>query len=291
MPASSSLIGRRRMSRNSVGMVGLKPKTHVWRMSPPPRKFQLLSEVQDNRRFLSDKARIRETLDSKQMESLKIGLEDFKPRGLPTPPSSLVNTPTELYGMRTDESGKSSIRGSTPLPKAKQHALPLSPDVERLKMRKSMALDVTRKPTERPVYIPGPIELEEKITWTPRRGSIAIMERFDDGTIPEAKRFSDLVALEGIVMYFQALGVAEEASEACLDRYWVPKRRSGRPISGLRSLRKAAPPPLTLPLSTGSLFRSKKASRDEDESPSSPGSPSRQKSGLRQFLKSSRSIL
>jgi hypothetical protein len=160
------------------------------------------------------------------------------------------------------------------------------------------------------VYIAGPIQLEEKITASARRGSNANLERFDDGTVPRAKRFSDLVALDSIVMYFQALGVAEEASEACLDRYWVQSKKSNHASAGKTSRKAAAAvaaippvpsvslPGVPSPPSSGGaiattfegIFRTQRTPlrEDADQMPPSPGTPGRRKPLLRQLLKAGR---
>ena len=70
------------------------------------------------------------------------------------------------------------------------------------------------------MYIPGPIRIEDEIVATPRKGSIASLEPFRQPS-SHGKRFSDLVALDGIVCFFQDLGVVDESSEEGLDRYWL----------------------------------------------------------------------
>ncbi|KAF2253442.1 hypothetical protein BU26DRAFT_515797 [Trematosphaeria pertusa] len=308
--ASRSLISRRKTTRKSVGKLGLKPKNHVWRMSPQSntKRFQLLSEVlHERRKSLSEKARVKETLKHKKMEMLKTTIVDFKSRDLPGTPSSMMATPREMYG----EPETPTPTGPTPmeeiysgsrrslLPESptrpKHFSMPLTPNIERRGTFKHSNSIPHMRGRRKTVYVPGPIRLEEKMVVTPRRGSIATMEPFDAGKEPKAKRFSDMVALDGIVMFFQSLGVVEETSEACLDRFWVPDMRANRPAA---SPRKGVPPvparPLipSFPSSSSALFSSsKKARQDEKQIPPSPGTPGRQKVRLRQLLKSSRSIL
>ncbi|KAF1968997.1 hypothetical protein BU23DRAFT_571901 [Bimuria novae-zelandiae CBS 107.79] len=342
--ASRPLISKRKSNRSSVGRLGLKPKSLVWRMSSPPKSYELPPEIKLS---LSEKARMKETLRLRNIETLKLTFSDTQSRALilPTPstfygrplsirtktPPSLVGSFATLRGgapsgnltplgsgtpprsstplrtvtpvrSTTPRSARSS-RAGTPSTRAK-HFSSLSPVDQRIPWRTSIIVDspqrdATPVPQERRrAYIPGPIQLEERISTTPRRGSVA-RERFDNGTVPRPKRFSNLIALDGIVMYFEALGVAEEASEACLDRFWLQTRRTPRQSTtntSAKSSGKAALPVLPpSPPSPGGIattfegmFRSHKALRDDDDKPPpSPGTPGRRKPRLRQLLMAS----
>lgn len=357
--ATRSLISKRKTKRNSGGRMGLRGKPLVWRMSSPPKAYELPPELRES---FSEKARVRQTLKGKNMDRLRVDCLDV--RGPRTPAVSIVSTPTGFYkrpgslkikappsparslrscrsggraGSVTPLGGGTPPRSSTPLRNAtspsgsissapspsrsgtlskaaKHFSLPLSPVAQqRVPWRKSIVVDsplrnMTPVPDERrPVYIPGPITLEEDMYGLfDEHGSTANMERVDDGTVPKAKRFSDLVALDSIVMYFQALGVAEEASAACLDRFWLERRRNSHshPSSGTGNSLGAPGVPCTPPpaqplaptTASGSIattfegiFRSQKALRDDDSKrPRSPGTPGRRKPRLRQLLRSSR---
>ena len=367
---SRSLISKKRSKRNSGGRMGLKSKPLVWRMSSPPKTYELPPELKQS---FSEKARVKKTLNSKKVDTLQVDIPKPQQSGLPsTSAVSIVPTPSIFYkrpasiraktppsparsatsfrgigpvGNSTLLGGGAPPRSSTPLrlitsprstslPKTpprstpssagptrigtparltKHFSSPLSPVAQqRVPWRRSIGVDqpsrhATPVPSERnPVYIPGPIQLEEKITATPRRGSIANLERFDDGSVPRAKRFSDLVALDSIVMYFQALGVAEEASDACLDRFWTQSRKSNHASPGKAS-RKTMPPvpgappppprPVPSPPSSGviattfeGIFRTQKTLREDADQtmPPSPGTAGRRKPLLRQLLKASR---
>lgn len=362
-----SLISKKRSKRNSGGRLGLKSKPLVWRMSSPPKAYELPPELKQS---FSEKTRVKQTLRSKKVESLRVDTRKLQSSGVPsTPAPSIVLTPSAFYkrpisirtktppsparsaisfrgagpeGSFTLVGGGTPPRSSTPLrltttslPKTpprstpnsagpsrtstpsrstKHFSLPLSPVAQRVPWRKSIVVDqpsrhATPVPSERtPVYIAGPIQLEEKITASARRGSIANLERFDDGTVPRAKRFSDLVALDSIVMYFQALGVAEEASEACLDRYWLQSKKSNHASAGKASRKAAAaaippvpsvsPAGVPSPPSSGGaiattfegIFRTQRTPlrEDADQMPPSPGTPGRRKPLLRQLLKAGR---
>ncbi|KAF2682643.1 hypothetical protein K458DRAFT_432618 [Lentithecium fluviatile CBS 122367] len=305
-PASRSLISRRKSSRQSAGKMGLKLKNNVWRMSPQPsKKLQLLSEALDARTTsFSEKARVKETLTTKKMEALQTKFVDFKMKDLSGTPNSMMVTPRELYGRSGGDGEVTPVqsvnRGSllSVSPGARRFSLPLMPNAQRhdtVYRRSAIPEAILSNKT---VYIPGPIQLEDKIVVTPRRRSIATMELFDPGNEPKANRYSDMVAMDGVVMFFEDLGVVAASTEKCLDRYWVPEKRTGRQAT---TPRKTAPPvPPRPPLlrvssaSSGFLSPTKKVLRREERpppSPGTPGTPGRRKGRLRQLLKSSRSIL
>lgn len=391
LQASRSLLSKKKTSkRNSGARMGLRSKPLVWRMTSPPKPYELPPELKPS---FSSKQRVRDALRARKVDTLRVELDAVAvlpsndsggllvPR---TPAPSIVPTPSAFYkragsvrtktppspatsatslrnighvnstvaplgnnGMRSAPlrvvaAPRSSSLPKTPLrssatsssagpstsgtwsKRAKHFSLPLSPVAQRVPWRRSIVVDgdpewvATPVPGKRrrPVYIPGPIQLEENTAVTPRRDSTTNLERFDDGTVHEAKRYSDLVALEGIVMYFEDLGVAEEASQGCLDQFWLHSNsndNSNSPPTGsdarTKSPRKAAtraptvpPPPVPSPPSSGGIattfegiFRTQRTLRDDDDGdgleaklPPSPGTPGRRKPLLRQLLRSSR---
>ncbi|KAF1959068.1 hypothetical protein CC80DRAFT_591151 [Byssothecium circinans] len=317
---TKSIINRKMTSRKSVGKLGLKPKAHVWRLSPrASTQYQLISEALSSQldspseRSFSEKARVKETLERKKLDPLRTSFVDFKSKDLPGTPGSMLATPREIYGgpptsgaLRRTPPGSSSLGKSSPAQpsqsvsfrassRAKHFSLPLRPHVQcRAGWKRSSSETRARvSSTERRVYIPGPIRLEERVATTPRRASVATMEPFDEME-PRAKRFSDMVALDSVVCFFEELGIAAESSEDCLDRYWVPDKRGSRHIT---QLQKAAPPMPTRPPITSSspsprsaLFPTQTARQHEERrAPPSPETPGRRR--LRSLLKSNRSIL
>ncbi|KAF2869279.1 hypothetical protein BDV95DRAFT_608844 [Massariosphaeria phaeospora] len=229
-----SLITQRREGRKLIGKTGSKSKKKIRGLSllPSSRRVQQLSEALDGQRqsSFSEKARVKQTLRDKKVEMLKTNIVDFKSKDLPSTPLSMISTPKELYGtpsIGTSSGTHRSLRPPSPRSRARHFSLPLAPGIQRRSMprRKSLARKVPAA-AKKNVYLPGPICLEEKVSVTPRRGSIATMEHFTEGGGHTANRFSDVVALEGIVMYFHDLGVVEESGEDGLDRYWVPGRET-----------------------------------------------------------------
>ncbi|KAK7191574.1 hypothetical protein PSPO01_02023 [Paraphaeosphaeria sporulosa] len=232
------------------------------------------------------------------------------PLEIGTPPRCSSPQRKAIFPTRTSPSSSlrstASSRSGTLSTRTKHFSLPLSPVAQCVPWRRSMVVENpprnrTPAPQERkPVYIPGPIQLEEKISVTPRRNSVANLEHFDDGTVPQAKRFSDLVVLDSITMYFEIFGVATEASDACLDRYWLRNTTHSHWGSGTsaKSARKGTPavlpPPIPLPRSGGiattfeGIFRSQKVLRDDEVQATASGTAGRRKPLLRQLLKPSR---
>ncbi|KAL5467809.1 hypothetical protein PMIN07_003391 [Paraphaeosphaeria minitans] len=349
-PTTRSVISKRKSKRNSGGRMGLKAKPLVWRMSSPPKAFELPPDLKPS---FSGRNRVKETMRMKNMEMIKVDFENVEPRGLLlASASSIVNTPNVFYnrpmsvriktpaspaGSSTNSRGTTS-RSATPLgigtpPKcpsplrnaispakrspssslrsagssksgtlstrAKHFSLPLSPVAQCVPWRSSMVVENpprnrTPVPIEKkPVYIPGPILLEEKTSVTPRRNSVANLEHCDNVTLSQAKRFSDLVVLDSITMYFEAFGVATEASDACLDRYWLRNTPHGH--SGLgTSAKSARKPPIPSARAGGiettfeGIFRSQKALRDDEIPATAFGTAGRRKPLLRQLFKPNR---
>jgi hypothetical protein len=282
--------------------MGLKPKMQVWRLSPRASAQYQLAESLSNRDSMfstssssfSEKARVQETLERKNMDPLRTPFIDFESKALPGTPGSMVTTPREFYRGDSDDetirkppggprSDNSSLRLPSTTSRAKHFSLPLIPDVQgrtTLRRSSSEAAKVKKTCEGGNVYMPGPIVLEEKMD--------DMMDLFDESvTEPKGKRFSDMIALDSVVCYFQDLGVVAESSEECLDRYWVPDKRAGR--------RKPIPPALAhahtvAPSARGAFFpRTMGRQVEARRLPPSPETPGRRR--LRSLLRSSRAVL
>jgi hypothetical protein len=70
------------------------------------------------------------------------------------------------------------------------------------------------------VYVPGPIQLEKHPALL-RKDSVATLDPFASEIDSIGRRPSDMMALEQIVAYFDDMGLNDEASDVCLDRYWL----------------------------------------------------------------------
>jgi len=292
-----------------MGKMESRQTHNVWSVPlQPAKQFQLLSEALSDRTVsFSEKARLREALKTKKMEAAKAQFVYLQSKDLPGTPSPMVATPRELYGPAGSRRGllpsvavqprSNSSLMSASKKRANHFSPPVAPNVQRrtlLKRNRAVPHDVANK---RPVYLPGPIQLEERTLVTPKRGSIATMKPLDPGSESKAKQCSDVVAMDGVVMFFEELGMGERATKGCLDRYWIEKRTS-RQFTTPREAAPPAPPvpprpPIPpVPSSSSSFVGPKRALQQEDRSPAaSPITPGRQKGRLRQLLKASRTKL
>jgi len=284
----------------------------------------MISESLENKRSpsSSEKESIKETLKNRKLENLNTNIVDFKQRKLPDTPTSMVNTPQELYGTRRElpKEGRSVScpRRGTPrlgrrlklqpnsTNKQKYCPLPLTPVIQ-----KNMALRSPKPdPWRRSVYLPGPIELSATTLTASHKASIATLEAFV-GEIEatalsssNSRRLSDDATMDGIVEYFQAFGILDEATEDELDRYWeetqldaVPTCFSAKALRtlGLDDVPNMAMqlPVLDLPSSTSpfhSTWRGFRQQEDKQQPIASPTNP-RQRVRLRRLLNSATSIL
>jgi hypothetical protein len=199
---------------------------------------------------------VKETLKNK-VEFPKMNIRDIDALDLAGTPGSIASTPKEMYGTPAEdallgyhplhlEPGK---RRLLPTDRVNHSHRPLLPDIQRCDFvaRSNSKLNVgTAKAqctaSSQQVYVPGPIRLEEKLSATPRKGSIATLEPFDGEAKGGRKKHLDLVALDGIVAYFHSLGVLDESGEDGLDRYWEPEWRTNPTVP--RPRRPIAAPPV-----------------------------------------------
>lgn len=314
-PASRSVIGRRKSSRKPVGKLGLKPKTIAWKLVSPVKlkKYDMISEKLEDRRRLSfsEKARVRETLKNKNVEYLKTNIVDFKERELPDTPTSMVNTPRELYGTSpevskdTYEKPQSKARIRLVLrpisPNKRKHfSLPLTPLAQELAgFRTPISDQWTRN-----VYVPGPTILPSAILF--RRTSTLPLGPFEGESGVIARRLSEDAILDDIAEYFEDLGIIDEAAEDELDRFWEQEREDTiyhGPVApsskAFRTLGLDVPPhspdrpPIpTLLLSNSALLPTTRSLLQQDEKQLPPPSPTpRPRIGLRRLLNSATSII
>jgi hypothetical protein len=175
----------------------------------------------------SHKLRVRETLERKQLSRLRIDLVGSEPNKFVDSPQSMLGTPVELYATpeRQPQPGRfrptSAINGrrgtSTPVspeaPSPFRRPQPLSND------RFAGAEDFQHLYQTR-VYVPGPLCLEKHPALL-RKDSVATLDPFASAIDPVGRRPSDLMALEEIVVFFDDMGLIEEATDECIDRYWL----------------------------------------------------------------------
>jgi hypothetical protein len=313
IPASRSLIGKEKSNRKSVGRLALKPRKSVWRVLPPTtsKNYHLISQAFDNRKTsFSEKTRMKELLTNKKVEFLKTNVKDLDALDLPnTPntPGSMTNTPKEMYGTSAEDASflshpEPGKRRLLPIDSVNHLSIHLSPNIQRFDFvaRSNSELTVRNAKVQstafnQQVYLPGSIRLEERISETPRKESIATLESPTSKT-GETNNDLDLVALDGIVAYFRSLGVLDKVGEDGLDKYWEPERQTNR-IVPIPRRPTAAPhvPTRTLLLaapSSGSamIFPVNVVQQQEERQPLSSLNL-RQRIRLRRFLNSATSML
>ncbi|CAG5170381.1 uncharacterized protein ALTATR162_LOCUS7176 [Alternaria atra] len=188
----------------------------------------------------SDRARVQEALKQKQLRTLNTALADFESKKLPTSPSSMLSTPRECYAipneLATSETldsphsprswGRKSVKSVETIIHHKTHS-PFSAraNVEgrRTLKRKHNNGDVDAA-ERRTVYLPGAIMLAEHPAKL-RRDSVATLDpfTFDPRLDSPGRRISDIVGLDGIVMFFEEFGVVGQVTEVTFDQYWLRK--------------------------------------------------------------------
>ncbi|KAF1932474.1 uncharacterized protein M421DRAFT_417190 [Didymella exigua CBS 183.55] len=172
----------------------------------------------------SRKPRVRETLERKQLARLRMNFVEAETDKFVSSPQSMLGTPVELYpperqpGRFRPTSAINGRRGtSTPVspktPSPFRRPQPLS--------NNRFAGDENLKDLYRTrVYVPGPICLEKHPALL-RKDSVATLDPFASEIDSIGRRPSDLMALEHLVVYFDGMGLNEEASDVCMDRYWL----------------------------------------------------------------------
>jgi hypothetical protein len=181
-------------------------------------------------RSFSQKARVRKTLDKKDMVRLKTDIVDFESRGLLSSPMSMLNTPRELYAIPEKRTASEDpCSPSNPYVKDARRSImsSLSGNTSSLylgKTRRHSPIHGYRNDTylavQRPIYLPGEICLEGHPAKL-RKDSVASLDPFAKEVEPRGKRYSDMIVLDSITTYFDELGILEDATECCFDMYWL----------------------------------------------------------------------
>lgn len=235
---SRSIINRRKTSKKWIDRNGLRVKGSALKVLPGPslKKYELITiELQGAKRTsFSEKARVKETLKSKNLGRLNTKIVDFTERDLPDTPMSLVSTPRELYRQDghllrphpspiTTNLRRSALRLASGN-RVKHFSLPLSPQVQdRESLRRSNSSQNFKSPgsLSRNVYLPGPIRIEDG-TWESslRATSIAITQSGNEWIHDDSGWLSDSAVLDGIAEYFEGFGITQAATEDEFDRFW-----------------------------------------------------------------------
>ena len=247
----------------------------------------------------SQKSRVKIALNDKNLGQLNTKIVDFESRGLLSSPTSMLNTPREQYSIPVkhsttqDPSSPHSIdaRRSIMSSLSRTSSSPVHPATQsRYAPIHNGGTRKTRPTGRQRIYVPGVIRLEEHHAML-RKDSVATLDPFDEAIEPRVKRFSDMIVLDSIIVYFKELGVIEDATERCLDRYWRDTEHPPRHVadsrkSSVTSIEEAPQKSFGKPQdrwsSHGSRFSFSSASSTASLPPI--GTPMRQRDRLRRLL-------
>lgn len=190
-------------------------------------------ELSQSHTSFSRKPRVKETLERKRLTRLRMDFVGLEQERFVDSPQSMLGTPVELYAVPERQPGRfrptSAIHGrrgtSTPVsPRTPSPFLRPQPQSnDRLAGDEDCeVLYQTR------VYVPGSICLEEHPALL-RKDSVATMDPFASEIDSIGRRPSDWRALEQIVVYFDGMGLIDEATDECLDRYWLNGQQQALP--------------------------------------------------------------
>jgi hypothetical protein len=250
----------------------------------------------------SQKARVKKTLEKKDIVKLKTDIVDFESRGLLSSPVSMLNTPRELYAIPEKYATSEDLCSlSNPYAKDARRSIisSLSGTASSLylgKTRRRKSLhdnhgNDTHLAGRLPIYLPGEICLEGHPAKL-RKDSVASLDPFAKEVEPRGKRYSDMIILDSITKYFDELGVMEDETECCFDRYWLDAyRASCRSVDSRESSSTSVEePPFRKPerprserIVQGSRFSFSSASSSSSSLPRS-GTPMRQRDKLKRLL-------
>lgn len=264
---------------------------HAWKDAKVPGSF-------------SQKARVRKTLDDKNLGPLKTDIGDGETEILS--PMSFIETPRELYAI--PEKGLASEELYSPVsPHARDARKSImsslsdkTPPFRLSKRRLSKAMHddhISAKLLKgwRQAYVPGSIKLEQHPAKL-RKDSVASLDPFAKEVEPERRRQSEILILDSIAAFFDdfAFPIMDEATERCLDRYWPDTDRAPSPVTPARKFSVTSIEETRLTSfeksRSGSILQASAGSRFSFSSASSSssrpraGTPKRQRDKFRRLL-------
>jgi hypothetical protein len=192
----------------------------------------------------SQKARVRRTVDKKMMVRLKTDIVDFEPQGLLSSPMSMLNTPREMYATPEQHpaSDEPSNLCSPHAENARRSILSslsgISPTLHLGKTRQHKSMHdghvkISNLAGWQPIYVAGAICLEEHAPEL-RKDSVASLDPFTKAGESDDRRDCDLLVVDSITTFFDDLGVMDDTTEECLDRYWHDARLAPRQVASAR---------------------------------------------------------
>ncbi|KAJ4372429.1 hypothetical protein N0V83_004203 [Neocucurbitaria cava] len=206
-------------------------------LPPVPGQAEHMATTQENRgngqhSSFSGKARVQGTLRQKQMGMLNTGKAKLEAKRSPNTPNSILSTPRELYGIPECQLATHSLHSAHMQDRNSVPVTPTSPSTRSRAevsdtQRRDEGLGHVGRDTyllgEKRVYLSGPIRLEEQ-SIKPRVDSCVNEDPLDLALAAKTNRFSDMVALDGVVIFFEEFGVVDPATDETLDKYWLDDR-------------------------------------------------------------------
>lgn len=260
---------------------------HAWKDAKLPGSF-------------SEKARVRKPLDGKNLGLLKTDIMDDASGSLS--PMSIIDTPRELYAIPEKHIIASAEMYSPSSPHAKDARRSImsslsgkTPPLHLNKNRLSKAMindhiNAMYLKGWRQVYLPGPISLEQHPAKL-RKDSVASLEPFAKEVEPRGRRQSEMIILDSIAAFFDDFALTEEATEFCLDRYWLHTDRAPSSVAPDRKFSVTSVEETLLkspekPRSGSTLQASRFSFSSASSSSSLPrsGTPKRQRDKLKRLL-------
>ncbi|KAL6712118.1 hypothetical protein ACN47E_003161 [Coniothyrium glycines] len=203
-------------------------------------------ELQAQLSSFGRKARVRRTLNNKQMCMLDTSLTESLSNDLAKSPDSILQTPRDLYGFvhpNTKGSSASPSIGTSAPTTAESFQELLQSQQQRIEIPElDNAAENGYDHRRCNVYVPGKIILaRHSAQW--HEDSVASMNPFDPGVDGADKDFFDLVNLEDTATFFDEFGIVDKATDECLDRYWLNEERESHAAQtlGMPSIQETMP--------------------------------------------------
>ena len=177
----------------------------------------------------SRKPRVREALRKKQLTRLKMDFVSTGSDQFVDSPQSMTATPVELYSAPKPQPQPQPgrFRPTSAIHGRRGTSTPASPRTPSTFWRPQPPSSYMLAGNEdlgdayeTRTYVPGPICLEKHPAML-RKDSVATLDPFASEIDQAGRRPSDLLALDQIVVFFDGMGLIEQATDECFDRYWL----------------------------------------------------------------------
>lgn len=178
------------------------------------------------------KSKAQEATMRGQPTRLRIDFVGSESEDLEDLPQLMLCTPLEMYAMHARQPGRFSPtravddrRGPSTPTSSKAPSPSWEPQAQSSdRVAVGEDLEDLEDLHQTRMHVTGPIDLEKHSAML-RKDSVATLDPFPSEADSIGRRPSDLMALEQIVVYFDGMGLIEEATDECLDRYWLDEQQ------------------------------------------------------------------